>query len=148
MRPWRLETPRGTISCTYVLHATNGYSSALLPHLRGPNGVVPTRGQIIALRAAASAEKITTSGYTANEGFEYWFPRPVDHPETDAPLVILGGGREIVRPRFELGEVDDSKTDPKVGEVLRKFLPSVFPGMYQEDREPEMEWVSSTLAGA
>ncbi|OCH86540.1 FAD dependent oxidoreductase [Obba rivulosa] len=139
-RRWQVETPRGSVSCTYVLHASNGYSSALLPHLRGPNGIVPTRGQIIALKADATAARLTTSGYIANEGFEYWFPRPVEDPEKDAPLVILGGGRELVRPHFEFGEVDDSKIDPKVGEVLRKFLPSVFPEMYEEGREPEMEW--------
>ncbi|EMD39375.1 hypothetical protein CERSUDRAFT_82107 [Gelatoporia subvermispora B] len=139
-RRWQLETPRGVVSCTYVLHASNGYSPALLPHLRGPNGVVPTRGQIMALRAAAPAVQVTTSGYTANEGFEYWFPRPVEHLESDAPLVILGGGREVVQPRFELGEVDDSKIDASVGVVLRKFLPSVFPGMYEEGRDPEIEW--------
>ncbi|KAI0364567.1 FAD dependent oxidoreductase [Pilatotrama ljubarskyi] len=140
-RRWDLATPRGTVSATYVLHATNAYASHLLPHLRGPAGIVPTRGQIIATRAAVPLDVLTTSAYTANEGFEYWFPRPLDpHSSETKPLVILGGGREKAQPAFELYEADDSVVDPRVGDVLRKFLPAVFPGRYEPGQEPEMEW--------
>ncbi|KAH9945748.1 FAD dependent oxidoreductase [Amylocystis lapponica] len=137
-RRWSLATPRGTIACSYVLHATNAYASHLLPQLRGPSGIVPTRGQVIALRAAADATKITRSAWLGNEGFEYWFPRPVGSAE-ERPLIILGGGREAGE-NFQFYEVDDSVTDDKVGAVLRDFLPSVFPDMFEAGREPEMEW--------
>ena len=139
-RRWNLTTPRGSIACSYVLHATNAYASHLLPHLRGPAGIIPTRGQIIAVRAAASAQEITRTGWGGNEGFEYWFPRPVTNPSEDSPLVILGGGREA-SGGYELYTVDDSTVNLAVGDTLRKFLPAVFPGKYEEGREPEMEWV-------
>ncbi|KAI0316142.1 FAD dependent oxidoreductase-domain-containing protein [Amylostereum chailletii] len=119
-RRWTVATPRGAIACAYVIHATNGYASHLLPQLAGPAGIVPTRGQILATRANATAAALGTSGFAANEGFEYWFPRPVADPTKERPLVIVGGGREAA-------EAPD-------------FLPGVFPGKYAEGAEPEMEW--------
>ena len=32
---WKLQTPRGSISCNYIVHATNGYAAHLLPFLSG-----------------------------------------------------------------------------------------------------------------
>jgi hypothetical protein len=48
---WLLATPCGPVCCSAVLHATNGYASHLLPHLTGPAGIVPMRGQVFALCA-------------------------------------------------------------------------------------------------
>ena len=125
-----------------MIHATNAYASHLLPHLTGPHGIVPTRGQIIAIRANTTAEELSNSGWTGNEGFEYWFPRPLKVEDKDQhPLVILGGGRENSKDRFEIDETDDSVVNEDVGKALRGFLPGVFPGKFAEGREPEMEWV-------
>ncbi|EGN96963.1 hypothetical protein SERLA73DRAFT_185222 [Serpula lacrymans var. lacrymans S7.3] len=145
-RPYIVETPRGSISCSRVVHATNGYASHLLPFLTGPEGIVPTRGQIIAVRAAASTQDIGKNGWGGNEGFEYWFPRPVRRSENastsdEQPLIILGGGREVVtEPPFELYVDDDSTNNHDAGRVLRDFLPAVFDGRFEAGREPEMEW--------
>lgn len=139
-RRWNLTTPRGPVAASYVLHATNAYASHLLAHMHGPDGIVPSRGQIIATRAAVPSSVLTTSAYTGNVGFEYWFPRPVEEGQ-EKPLVILGGGREATKPKFELYVADDSVVNPGVGEALRKFLPAVFPGKYEVDQKPEMEWV-------
>ncbi len=139
---YSLTTPRGNIKCSYIIHATNGYVSHLLPHLQ----VIPTRGQIIAVRSNVSEDKLTKTAGTGNDGFEYWFPRPVIRSPSgeplENPLVILGGAREVSSKPFGLNEVDDSVIDPRVGKALREFLPKVFPGYYEEGREPEMEWVS------
>ena len=137
-----LVTARGKISCSYVLHATNAYASHLLPHLVGKDGIVPTRGQIIATRASVTEELLTKTGGVGNEGFEYWFPRPVKQPEETYPLVILGGGREVTKSesRFELYQTDDAVVDSEVGGALRRFLPSVFPSRFARGMEPEMEW--------
>ncbi|KAG6856520.1 hypothetical protein H0H87_003608 [Tephrocybe sp. NHM501043] len=139
-RRWSLSTPRGSIGCSYVLHATNGYASYLLPHLDGPDGIVPTRGQVMTMRATVPAVNVTKASWGGHSGFEYWFPRPVDNPGSDHPLVILGGGRDVSGPKFESGVVDDSWVNEKVGKALREFLPKMYPGMYEEGREPEMEW--------
>ncbi|KAG6856519.1 hypothetical protein H0H87_003607 [Tephrocybe sp. NHM501043] len=137
-RKWTLSTTRGSIECSYVLHATNGYASYLLPHMHGPEGIVPTRGQVLAMRAAVPAVNITKASLGADEA--YWFPRPVDNPDEDHPLILLGGGRYASGPRYETYMTDDSTVNEDVGKILREFLPRIYPGRYEKGREPEMEW--------
>ncbi|GJE98599.1 FAD dependent oxidoreductase [Phanerochaete sordida] len=150
-RRWSLQTPRGTIQCSYVLHATNAYTAHLLPWMHGPDGIVPTRGQVIAVRAN-TPDALGRAGFVGNDGLEYWFPR--QNPEltrqtgesaanatTSGQLILLGGGREATKDRgFEFYQADDSEVNPEVGAVLRRFLPVVFPGKFDEDSEVEMEW--------
>ncbi|KAJ7031829.1 FAD dependent oxidoreductase [Mycena alexandri] len=138
-RRWELATPRGIVQCSYVLHATNGYASHLLPHMAGPGpaGIVPVRGQVLAMRANAPLDALSKISWANNEG--YWFPRPVTDVE-EHPLVILGGARDAAGPPFEMDVTDDSIVDVNVGDVLRAFLPTLFPGLYTPGREPEAEW--------
>lgn len=107
--------------------------------MHGPEGIVPARGQVMALRANVASSELTKTSWWSNQGFEYWFPRPLKGTE-EYPLVILGGGREIPS-NFEYYTADDSVIRPDVGKALRDFLPGIFPGRYEEAREPEMEWV-------
>ena len=139
---WSVVTPRGTISCPYVVHTTNAYVSHLLPHLTGSEGVVPTRGHVIALRAGTSADGIPRTSCCANDGFEYWFPRPVKTPE-ERPLIIAGGAREVAVPHFDVGVTDDSVIDAEIALALCNFLPGAFPGKFDATgaTNPEMMWV-------
>ncbi|KAF7370148.1 DAO domain-containing protein [Mycena sanguinolenta] len=134
---WTLTTPRGSVYCSSVLHATNGYASHLLPHMAGPSGIVPVREQVVAIRAAAPPEVLSTTSWLGNEG--YWFPRPLE-PSKSTPLVILGGARSAAGPPFEVDTTDDSVINGNVGIVLRNFLPEMFPGLYAPGQEPEAEW--------
>lgn len=109
--------------------------------MHGPDGIVPTRGQVIAVRANIP-DAIGSSGFVGNDGLEYWFPRQ-DNKEGENQLVILGGGRDA-SGGFEFYQADDSVITPVVGQVLREFLPRVFPGRF-DVREPEMEWVSCAV---
>jgi len=138
-RRWKLSTPRGEITASYVLHATNAYASHLLPQMTGK--IVPTRGQVIATRSSVpfSEFKLTSSAWWANEGFEYFFPKPAKGID-EYPLVVIGGGRESAAPGFEFDVADDSKLNDKVGRTLRSFLPAVFPGQFEVGQEPELEW--------
>ncbi|KAJ7083789.1 FAD dependent oxidoreductase [Mycena epipterygia] len=136
-RRWALETPRGSVQCSYVLHATNGYASHILPHMAGPAGIVPVRGQAIAVRANATLSTLSQISWAGND--EYWFPRPVAE-ESEHPLVILGGARDDAGPPFEEYVTDDSAVNPTIGATLRAFLPKMFPGLYADGREPEREW--------
>jgi len=97
------------------------------------------RGQVIATRASRSVAE--RESFLANEGFEYWFPRPVSRPN-DAPLVILGGGRETAG-QYEVYNTNDAGLNDEVGKVLRRFLPSVQPDAFERGKQPEMEWVRS-----
>lgn len=107
--------------------------------MRGPSGVIPVRGQVMALRAAAPLESISRHAWTGNDDFEYWFPRPLEEGQ-EHPLVIIGGGRDATGPTFETYVADDSEVNEKAGRALRNFLPALFPGKYEEGREPEWEW--------
>jgi hypothetical protein len=139
---WRLETLRGPVICTHVVHATNAYAPALLPQLEGLSGIVPTRGQAISIRAGVPARGLSLSGFTANHGKEYWFVRPGSSPD-ERPLIIFGGAR-LAEGSSQNATTDDSVLDPAVGRRLRTFLPEVFPGKFEKGAEPEMEWVRPT----
>ncbi|KAL4063858.1 FAD dependent oxidoreductase [Scleroderma citrinum] len=139
-RTWLLSTPRGHILCSRVVHATNGYASHLLPTFAGPNGIVPTRSQVIATRAFVGPEHFQPYSWRGNQdGFAYWFPRPLE-PGEHYPLVIMGGIRTAAEPSFERFVDDDSTLNPIVGKALRDFLPTIFEGKFEHGREPEMEW--------
>lgn len=141
-RRYIAHTPRGQISCAYVVHATNAHASHLLPHFTGPAGIIPTRGQAVALRAGVGRNSLGMSGW-GNGGSEYWFPMPATHDEPEGnPLVILGGGREVTSPEFELYEEDDSVLNEDVSRALADYLPNLFKGRYEVGRKAEMEWVS------
>jgi hypothetical protein len=94
----------------------------------------------MALRAAVPLAELTNSSWWANEGFEYWFPRPVNALD-EKPLIILGGGREAALPNFDQYEADDSVFREDVGKVLQDFLPGLLPGKFEKGGEPEMKWV-------
>ena len=140
---WELATPRGSIQCSRIIHATNAYASYLLPHMHGPEGIIPTRGQVIATRANVPVDNLGKSGWIANEASEYWFPRPPTG--TENALVILGGAR-AAGDDFEYYQTDDSVVDKNVGRALKDFLPGLFKGKFEKGREPEMEWVSTTVS--
>lgn len=147
-RRWLLHTSRGEIRSHIVIHATNAYAAHLLPFLAPSSGreiIVPVRSQVIATRAAVSLERLTKVSYSANDGFEYWFPRPINRTQTETeekPLVILGGGRETAVPNFEIGVADDSILNANVSKTLREFLPAIYPkNWFPPEGEPEMEWV-------
>jgi glycine/D-amino acid oxidase-like deaminating enzyme len=137
LRRWALSTLRGSVKCSYVIHATNAYASHLLPHMQGAAGIIPTRGQVIALRANVRPEKLTQASWGGSD--EYWFPRLLQAREKH-PLIILGGGREAT-PGHDYYVTDDSVVRADTGKVLRTFLPRMFPGKFKKRREPEMEWV-------
>jgi hypothetical protein len=113
------------------------------------------RIQIIATRERGSRPgKYDPVSWTANEGFEYWFPRisptPSSSPgpssesegsgsgsrEDQDPLIILGGGRESTAPQYESGVADDSEVNPVVGRALRGFLPALFAVSRSDDSNP------------
>lgn len=139
-RTLSLSTPRGSILCSQVIHATNAYASHLMPIFAGLHGIVPTRGQVVATRASVSSDHFQPYSYRGNQdGFAYWFPRPLE-PGEQNPLFVLGGMRSVAKPSLEQFVDVDSTVNPTVGKALRNFLPTVFEGKFESGREPEMEW--------
>lgn len=136
---WTLHTHRGTITAPVVLHATNAYAAYLLPHLHGPQGIVPTRTQVIATRS--SSPPLRPAAYTVNNTAEYFFQRPLSAGEK-VPIVIVGGARREAKPSMGLHVSDDTRVNAACGKKLRETLPSTFPNRFKVV-EPEFEWVSS-----
>lgn len=115
---------------------------AILPPPKA-HTIVPTRGQVGAVRAVAN---ISALGWLnawdgGGGGWEYWFPRYQGTNTSVNPLIILGGGREHAGGRLEAGAVDDAVLNTRVSASLHEFLPAVFPGKFAADEGWEMEWV-------
>ncbi|KAJ7593912.1 FAD dependent oxidoreductase [Mycena floridula] len=134
-RRWEVVTPRGSIHCSYVIHATNGYCSHLLPHMTGPSGIIPRRGQMVALRANAPKSIMGDSAFLS-EDYQYWFPRPAKPDEN--PLVIIGGANADAPDRRY--QTDDSILNQNASKALRDYVPSLQEDRYEKGRSPEMEW--------
>ncbi|CAG8597315.1 15055_t:CDS:2 [Acaulospora colombiana] len=133
-RKWAVETSRGIVHTDTVVYATNAYASHLLPQLAGPKGIIPVRGQVVAVRALVGyidegwKEKggvvgLTRSGWGGNQGFEYWFPRPnPSHPsatptqnEEELPTDNTGPNKGIQRPLVILGGARETLKDKGYG---------------------------------
>ncbi|SPO26403.1 uncharacterized protein UTRI_03992 [Ustilago trichophora] len=130
-----LTTSKGDIQASYVVHATNGYASHLLPHLSSPStGIIPTRAQVVAV-APSSSKVLWGMGLSAGGGYEYGHQRP--STESNLPLYIFGGGREYATGR-EWGVADDVSLNSEVSAFLHPYLARTFPNSYGE--EVTMEW--------
>lgn len=201
-RRWMLHTPRGGVSCSYVIHATNAYAGHLLPFLSESNGrmdaheetipwssspeekcpnhpppfppsqphpnsghqehkhppsrelysIIPTRGQVGAVRASVDASQLgwLNSWNGGGGGWEYWFPR-YQESLSKHPLIIMGGARQRSGGNLEMGVIDDSQLNPLVSRALREFLPKFLPGKFDTPSDDgldgwEMEWVSEPFS--
>ncbi|KAI0885442.1 FAD dependent oxidoreductase [Annulohypoxylon maeteangense] len=127
---WTVHTPRGTISTSQVLLATNAYTSHLLPQFTPL--IVPTQGQISALEPPEKPTVPTDPPLDIKHTFyiegepDQPFERDdylVQRPPASASL-IYGGGRRHAKGRG-VGVWDDSAVDPAVSWYLRGELGSV-----------------------
>lgn len=130
-----LTTAKGEMTAKYVVHATNGYASHLLPHLSSADGgIIPTRAQVVAI-APMSGRYLWGTALSAGGGYEYGHQRPAS--ESNTPLYILGGGREHAVGR-EWGVADDSAVNDEVSAFLHPYLAKIFPNSY--GTEVRREW--------
>ncbi|CDS00385.1 hypothetical protein [Sporisorium scitamineum] len=133
-----LSTTKGNIEAHYVIHATNGYASHLLPHLSSSDkGIIPTRAQVVAV-SPTHHTYLWGIALSAGAGYEYGHQRPPTEPSPAGPLYILGGGREHATAR-EWSIADDSSLNPQVSSFLHLYLPTVFPRSYPQ-QGVQMEW--------
>lgn len=87
---WTVNTTRGSINCKMVIHATNGYSSTLLPELQGK--IVPVKGMVARL-VPTKAPKLAESYMMrfSNYEYDYLIPRP------DGSIVVGGARRDFYK---------------------------------------------------
>ncbi|TKY84802.1 hypothetical protein EX895_005882 [Sporisorium graminicola] len=138
-----LTTVKGDINAKFVVHATNGYTSHLLPHLSSSdNGIIPTRAQVVAV-APTQRKHLWGMALSAGGGYEYGHQRPTSESSSlsgapGAPLYIFGGGREYADGR-EWGVADDTSLNSQVSSFLHTYLSNTFPRSYSGE-EVQMEW--------
>lgn len=120
-----LHTPRGSISSSTVILATNGYTSALLPHFA--DLIVPVRGEMSALFPPPSSTIIPNSygmvgalGQPENAD-DYLVQRPYSGVPNPAGHLMFGGGRGAGNLPT-VGVSDDTIIDEGSAQYLRASL--------------------------
>ena len=92
---YTVQTPRGTFTAHHIIHATNGWSSHLLPGLRCK--IVPFHSYMTAQRPGAGLPTSTIGSrrahifYYAADGFDYLTQLP-RHDKSDSDGELLFGG--------------------------------------------------------
>ncbi|KAH9881103.1 hypothetical protein J1614_001597 [Plenodomus biglobosus] len=140
-----LHTPRGTITTSTLILATNGYTSALLPHFA--DLIVPVRGEMSALLPPTGSSLLPDSygmvaalGQAANND-DYLIQRPYDGVPNPKGHLMFGGGRGAGNLP-SVGVSDDSVIDEGAATYLRRALLKVL------DLDGETDGVEELQAAA
>ncbi|KII94444.1 hypothetical protein PLICRDRAFT_172094 [Plicaturopsis crispa FD-325 SS-3] len=121
---YTLTTPSGTLTAKHVVHATNGYTSHLLPGLR--TKIVPIVGTMSAQRPGATAD--TARGARSfvfyrealDRGYDYLTQKP------DGENELMLGAAFATASLAEVGTADDSRYNRAIAAHLGGALPIYF----------------------
>ena len=133
---WIVETPRGTVTASNVILATNGYTAHLLPQVHSK--LVPLHGQVVAQRPGSGLPQTgldATISFIHPDGgaYEYMITRPPGSiAEGD---IIIGGGigvlPDLAASRF--GNTDDTTLEPNIQKYLRQCTADYFGERWGDD---------------
>ncbi|PBK71363.1 FAD dependent oxidoreductase [Armillaria solidipes] len=133
---WSLITPRGSVECKYVIHATNGYAASLIPHMWGYGGIMPERGQMIAIRAGVDLKELSTDGWSSDTG--YWIPQLDDGK---LPMVLFGADSGAFNGTGHVhNTTDDSEVVQSTLDLEVAYLPQLQPKLYIKETPAEYAW--------
>jgi glycine/D-amino acid oxidase-like deaminating enzyme len=105
-KPFTVHTPRGSITTTHIVHATNGHAAHLLPGIKGK--LFPVLGHMSAQNPGLSFPHLSGSrswGFIYREGFDYLTQRPGPAGE------IMLGGALMRSPQKGLDQLGVSRDD-------------------------------------
>jgi glycine/D-amino acid oxidase-like deaminating enzyme len=142
-RKWTATTPRGTITATKIIFATNGYVSGLLPEYTSK--IVPTRGTAFRIITPPNSKhpeiKYSYSLRLPNGAGEYLHARPDGS--------IIGGGacaHFFPNPKSWYNVVDDSSlTDAPATYVFDNYMQEHFIGW--EDSSVKVDGIWTGIMG-
>ena len=120
-------TDRGDIICNHIVHATNAWSSELIPSLHGI--ITPVRNQVI---MTSPQVPMWNFGLCANEGYEYFMQRPDGR-------ILLGGMRNLTETA-EWNCNDEGNPTDIVSVSLRSYFQKHFDDL-KTHCETEHEWI-------
>ncbi|CAL5866140.1 uncharacterized protein PFLUO_LOCUS347 [Penicillium psychrofluorescens] len=123
-RPFTIHTPRGKITATHVVHATDAFAANLLPGLKGK--IFPMRGHMTAQEPGTLFPKLDGSrswSLIHKRGFDYITQRPGAGGE------LMAGGGVVQSPEKgvdEFGIWRDDKSSYSIAAYLHGLLPTIF----------------------
>ncbi len=131
---WTVDTPRGAVTASKVVLATNGYTAHLYPKLQGV--IVPLRGFVTAHRPGQAMPKdglSHTYSFIYKEGYEYMIPRP--QGTKFAGDIVMGGGLTKCADHGlgEYGNSDDTVMNRETLEYLKGTTKEFFGQNWGED---------------
>jgi glycine/D-amino acid oxidase-like deaminating enzyme len=134
---WVVNTPRGSLKCHTIIHATNGYVSALVPELQSK--IVPVKG-IVARLIPTGAPRLTESYMMRFSDYEYDYmiPRP------DGSIVVGGGRRDYYHDLNKWFDVsDDGSLIQGAEKYFDGYMQRHFRGWEDCDVRTEDLWTGS-----
>ena len=128
---YTVQTPRFTITAQHIIHATNGWTSHLLPGLRGK--IIPVRGLMTAQRPGtglptAAAGQLAHIFHYPTSGFDYLTQLPRHEGKGGGGELLFGGGA-MLDGRLVLSQVgvaDDSQYHSGIASHIQGALPEYF----------------------
>lgn len=134
---WAVNTKRGSIQCSAVIHATNAYASALLPELEGK--IVPVKGMVARL-VPTDGPRLAESYMMRFSDYEYDYliPRP------DGSIVVGGARRDFYKDLGKWFNVsDDANLIEGAKQYFDGYMQRHFRGWEGCDVRTERVWTGS-----
>ena len=127
---YTVQTPRGITTASHIIHATNGWTSHLLPGMRGK--IIPQRATMTAQRPGTGLPSDTTGSrayiFYYPPGIDYLIQLPRREGEGEGGELLFGGGT-VQGGRWtlsEFGNADDGGYNLGVASHLQGVLPEYF----------------------
>lgn len=136
-RRWLVDTPRGTISANNIVHATNGYTTGLVPEMK--DKIVPVRG-LVAHLVGTNTPTLKDSYMLrfSNYEYDYMIPRP------DGSIIVGGAKRDFYKNLDAWFDVaDDSKLIEGARHYFDGYMQRHFLGWENTDVRTESLWTGS-----
>ncbi|CAC9892998.1 unnamed protein product [Aureobasidium pullulans] len=144
---WDVRTPRGVVSAQTIVHSTNAYAAALLPHLNGY--ITPNRAQAHSLvpTSAFSAENVLSSTMSLRYSLHHFYS--VIQRKGDG-TIVLGVSRsnpELSAETLAVREsFDDGAFNQEIVDDAMKRFGIMFP-RYGEESERHGEGLDHAWTG-
>jgi len=138
---WTVNTTRGSTKSNTVIHATNGYTSALVPELLGK--IVPVKGMVARLVPTTERPELAESYMMRFSEYEYDYliPRP------DGSIVVGGARRDFYRELDSWFNVfDDGSLIKGAENYFEGYMQRHFRGWEDCDVRTENLWTGSEFS--
>ncbi|KAJ3406970.1 hypothetical protein HDV05_005679 [Chytridiales sp. JEL 0842] len=118
-----IQTSRGPLRARKVVHATNAWASALLPHVP----VTPIRNQVIVTHPKPFTASFTSSGNFSEGTFSLSVKKGYIYLSGRGDGRVVLGGMRYLAPQKDVGNADDGSLNAEVSKGLRGYLGQRFP---------------------